>query len=78
MSLVSSPFEEIENVIEEGYKEIDKKKETKMYRRAGNLSREALLPKVRRKEGSNAQDKSNKIVSAIASSERKRAFQEDG
>ena len=35
-------IEEIENVIEEGYKEIDKKKENKMYRRAGNLSREAL------------------------------------
>ena len=35
-------IEEIENVIEEGYKPIDKKKENKMYRRAGNLSREAL------------------------------------
>ena len=35
-------MEEIENVIEEGYKEIDQSKKNKMFRRAGNLSRDAI------------------------------------
>jgi len=50
--------------IYEGYKEIDKKKETKMYRRAGNLARTALSSKGKKKE--DAMNKSGKIVSAIA------------
>ena len=48
--------------VEEGYKPIDKKKETKMYRRAGNLSRDALSKGLNTKAGSKAQDKSGKIV----------------
>ena len=57
-------IEEIENVIEEGYKEIDRAKENKMYRRAGNLARTGLSSKGKKKE--DALNKSNKIVSAIA------------
>ncbi len=67
-------IQEIENVIEEGYKEIDKKKETAMYRRAGNLSREALSKGLNSKKGSKAQDKSGKIVSAITSQKEKERF----
>ena len=67
-------IEEIENVIEEGYKPIDKKKENKMYRRAGNLSREALSKGMNTKEGSKAQDKSGKIVSAISRQKEKERF----
>jgi len=67
-------IEEIENVIEEGYKPIDKKKENKMYRRAGNLSREALSKGMSTKEGSKAQDKSGKIVSAITRQKEKERF----
>merc|ERR1711991_282425 len=43
-------IEEIENVIEEGYKEIDRSKENKMYRRAGNLARTGLSSKGKKKE----------------------------
>ena len=67
-------IQEIESVIEEGYKEIDKKKETAMYRRAGNLSREALSKGMNTKEGSKAQDKSGKIVSAISRQKEKERF----
>ena len=67
-------IEEIENVIEEGYKEIDRKKENAMYRRAGNLSREALSKGMNTKEGSKAQDKSGKIVSAISRQKEKERF----
>ncbi|ADO97891.1 gp185 [Synechococcus phage S-SSM5] len=67
-------IEEIENVIEEGYKPIDKKKETAMYRRAGNLSRDALSKGMSTKAGSKAQDKSGKIVSAISSQKERERF----
>ena len=67
-------IQEIENVIEEGYKPIDKKKETAMYRRAGNLSREALSKGMNTKAGSKAQDKSGKIVSAITRQKEKERF----
>ena len=67
-------IEEIENVIEEGYKPIDKKKETAMYRRAGNLSRDALSKGLSTKAGSKAQDKSGKIVSAISSQKERERF----
>ena len=67
-------IQEIENVIEEGYKPIDKKKETAMYRRAGNLSREALSKGMNTKAGSKAQDKSGKIVSAISSQKERERF----
>ena len=67
-------IQEIENVIEEGYKPIDKKKETAMYRRAGNLSRDALSKGMNTKAGSKAQDKSGKIVSAISSQKERERF----
>ena len=47
----------------------EKKKElptTKMYRKAGNLSRDALSKGLDSKEGSKAQDRSSKIVSTIS------------
>jgi hypothetical protein len=46
--------------IEEGYKEIDKKKENAMYRRAGNLARKGIAD-----NDSKAKEKSAKIVTAI-------------
>ena len=65
-------IEEIENVIEEGYKEIDRKKENAMYRRAGNLARTGLSSKGKKKE--DALNKSNKIVSAISSQKERERF----
>jgi hypothetical protein len=67
-------IQEIESIIEEGYKPIDKKKETAMYRRAGNLSRDALSKGLSTKAGSKAQDKSGKIVSAISSQKERERF----
>ena len=67
-------IQEIESIIEEGYKPIDKKKETAMYRRAGNLSRDALSKGMNTKAGSKAQDKSGKIVSAISSQKERERF----
>ena len=49
---------------EEGYKPIDKEKENKMYRRAGNLARTSLASKGKKKLDSAS--KSAKIVSAIS------------
>ena len=65
-------IQEIENVIEEGYKEIDRSKENRMYRRAGNLARTGLASKGKKKE--DALNKSNKIVSAISSQKEKERF----
>ena len=65
-------IEEIENVIEEGYKEIDRAKENKMYRRAGNLARTGLSSRGKKKE--DALNKSNKIVSAISSQKERERF----
>ena len=65
-------IQEIENVIEEGYKEIDRAKENKMYRRAGNLARTGLSSKGKKKE--DALNKSNKIVSAISSQKERERF----
>ena len=67
-------IQEIESIIEEGYKPIDKKKETAMYRRAGNLSRDALSKGMNTKAGSKAQDKSGKIVGAITSQKERERF----
>ena len=69
-------IEEIENVIEEGYKEIDRSKENKMYRRAGNLARTGLSSKGKKKE--DALNKSNKIVSAIARQKENERFKKMG
>jgi len=47
---------------------------TKMYRKAGNLSREALSKGLYSKEGSKAQKRSEKIVSTIATAKEKERF----
>ena len=47
---------------------------TKMYRKAGNLSREALSKGLDTKEGSKAQDRSSKIVSTITTKKEKERF----
>ena len=47
---------------------------TKMYRKAGNLSREALSKGLDSKEGSKAQDRSSKIVSTITSKKERERF----
>ena len=47
---------------------------TKMYRKAGNLSREALSKGLDSKEGSKAQDRSSKIVSTISTAKEKERF----
>ena len=62
--------------IEEGYKEIDREKENKMYRRAGNLARTALSSKGKKKE--EAQKKSSNIVSAITRQKEKERFDRIG
>ena len=62
--------------VEEGYKEIDKKKETAMYRRAGNLARTSLSSKGKKKE--DAQNKSAKIVSAITRQKENERFDRIG
>ncbi|WLW37266.1 hypothetical protein [Synechococcus phage S-RS29] len=66
--------EEIE--MEEGYKEIDRDKENKMYRRAGNLARTSLSAKGKAKQI--AQDKSAKIVSAITRQKENERFKKMG
>ena len=57
---------------------IDEKKKdlptTKMYRKAGNLSRDALSKGLDSKEGSKAQDRSSKIVSTISTAKEKERF----
>jgi len=65
-----------ENEVEEGYKPIDKKKENAMYRRAGNLARTSLSSKGKNKE--DAQNKSSKIVSAIARQKENERFAKMG
>ena len=47
---------------------------TKMYRKAGNLSREALSKGLDSKEGSKAQDRSSKIVSTISADDERKRF----
>ena len=61
---------------EEGYKEIDRSKENRMYRRAGNLARTGLASKGKKKE--DALNKSNKIVSAISRQKEKERFAKMG
>jgi len=62
--------------IEEAYKEIDREKESKMYRRAGNLARTALSSKGKKKE--DAMKKSSNIVSAITRQKEKERFDRIG
>lgn len=61
---------------EEGYKPIGKKKENEMYRRAGNLARTSLSARGKKKE--DAQNKSSKIVSAIARQKENERFAKMG
>ena len=70
-------IQEIENVIEEGYKEISKKKENEMYRKAGNLARKSLSANDP-DEKEKARKKSAKIVSAIASQKENERFKKMG
>ena len=63
--------------VEEGYKEIDKKRESQMYRRAGNLARKSLVSRNRR-EKEEAQNKSAKIVSAISRQKENERFSKMG
>jgi len=67
--------EEVEYT-EEGYKEIDRDKENRMYRRAGNLARTSLSSTGKAKKI--AQDKSAKIVSAITSKKERERFDRIG
>ena len=62
--------EEVEKM-EEEKKPLPK---TKMYRKAGNLSRKALSKGLDSKEGSKAQDRSSKIVSVISSDDERKRF----
>ncbi len=62
--------------VEEGYKEIDKKKEAAMYRRAGNLARTSLSSRGEKKR--TAQNKSAKIVSAISRQKENERFSKMG
>ena len=71
-----SQKEEVEVEVEEGYKEIDKAKENKMYRRAGNLARTALSSRGQKKQS--AMDKSSKIVSAISRQKENERFSKMG
>jgi hypothetical protein len=66
--------EELE--VDEAYKPIDKDKENRMYRRAGNLARTAVSSTGKKKEV--AQKKSSKIVSAITRQKEKERFDRIG
>ena len=61
----------------EGFKEIDKKKENKMYRRAGNLARQSISSD-NEKEKYDKAKKSANIVSAITRQKEKKRFDEIG
>ncbi|WDS60956.1 hypothetical protein SBM1_00083 [Synechococcus phage S-BM1] len=58
-------IQEIENVIEEGYKEIDQSKKNKMFRRAGNLSRDAISTPIPPEKRQDAHKKSGKIIKQL-------------
>ncbi|AIX38164.1 hypothetical protein Syn7803US88_163 [Synechococcus phage S-MbCM6] len=55
-------IEEIENVIEEGYKELPK---NKMFRKAGNLGREVVSPSTTDAKRQKSYDRSKKIVKVM-------------
>ena len=62
--------------VEEGYKPINKEKESAMYRRAGNLARTSLSSRGKKKE--ETQTKSSKIVSAITRQKENERFDRIG
>ena len=55
--------EEVE--VEEGYKEIDKPKKNRMFRRAGNLSRDAISTPIPPEKRQDAHKKSGKIIKQL-------------
>jgi hypothetical protein len=55
-------LEEIESVIEEGYKELPK---NKMFRKAGNLGRDAISTPIDPEKRQKAYDRSKKIVKVM-------------
>ena len=55
--------EEVE--VEEGYKEIDQAKKNRMFRRAGNLSRDAISTPIPPEKRQEAHKKSGKIVKQL-------------
>ena len=63
--------------VSEGFKEIDSKKEKKMYRRAGNLARQSISSD-NEKEKYDTAKKSANIVSAITRQKEKKRFDEIG
>ena len=69
-------FKKEEVEVEEGYKEIDKAKENRMYRRAGNLARKSLSSTGAKKK--EAASKSAKIVSAISRQKENERFAKMG
>ena len=68
---VGAGWKEKKKKMSEEKKPLPKKK---MYRKAGNLSREALSKGLDSKEGSKAQDRSSKIVSVISSDDERKRF----
>jgi len=62
--------------VDEGYKPIDRKKESAMYRRAGNLARTSLSSRGKKKE--EAQTKSANIVRAITRQKERERFDRIG
>jgi len=62
--------------VDEGYKPIDREKESAMYRRAGNLARTSLSSRGKKKE--EAQTKSANIVRAITSQKERERFDRIG
>ena len=71
--IVKSSYEPEDDMVE-GYKKIDKKKENKMYRRAGNLARQSISSN-NEKEKQDTAKKSANIVSAISSQKEKERFE---
>ena len=69
-------FQREESEVEEGYKEIDRDKENRMYRRAGNLARQSLASKGMEKK--DTAKKSAKIVSAITRQKENERFAKMG
>ena len=69
-------FQKEESEVEEGYKEIDRDKENRMYRRAGNLARQSLTSKGMEKK--DTAKKSAKIVSAITRQKENERFAKMG
>lgn len=73
ISELSKLYSEVQH---EGYKPIEREKESAMYRRAGNLARTSLSSKGKEKE--EAQKKSANIVSAITRQKEKERFDRIG